>query len=168
MVESQDNPWLVLRTKSRHENLVEQVLQQKQIVAYLPRRRVVRCWQGHKRTTDMPLFPGYLFVRPRSDQYESMRYIRGSCGPVLAADSRPAHLPERDVAAVRLLSESGTAVTVDDGLAIGQRVKVVAGPFKGVEGALVHVKNQDLLVINVELVNSSVRVEVGREALEAL
>ena len=44
---------------------------------------------------EMPLFPGYVFVRPRPDQYECMRYVRGSCGLVLAADSKPAPLPKR-------------------------------------------------------------------------
>lgn len=168
MSEPRVDPWLVLRTKSRHENVVEQVLQQKQIVAYLPKRKIVRSWQGRKRAVEAPLFPGYLFVRPRSDQYDGMRYIRGSCGLVLAADSKPATLPENDVNAVRMLVDSDAAITVDAQLIAGTRVKIVAGPFAGVEGELVQVKNQELLAINVGLVGGSVRVHVGREAVEAL
>lgn len=161
-------PWLVLRTKSRHENVVETILQQKHIDAYLPKRKVVRHWRNRKRAAEMPLFPGYVFVRPRADQYEGLRYIRGSCGFVLGADSKPATLPESDVKAVKTLVESDAALTVDAQLVAGQRVKVISGPLMGVEGELVWVKNQGLLVINVELVGSSVRVEVGREIIEAL
>ena len=165
MSEYQDTPWLVMRTKSRHEGVVEQVLKQKEVVAYLPKRRELRSYQGRKRTVDYPLFPGYLFVRPRADQYEGMRYIRGSCGLVLAADSKPARLPERDLAAVKVLAESDIVVRVDETLMAGQRVKVIAGPLTGLEGELVRVKNRELLVVNVELVNSSMRVEVGRDAV---
>src|SRR5262249_47060516 len=91
------HPWLVLRTKSRHESVVESALQQREVVSYLPKRKVVSHWQGRKRTVETPLFPGYLFVRPRVEQYEGMRYIRGSCGFVLAGDRKPATLPEKDV-----------------------------------------------------------------------
>jgi transcription antitermination factor NusG len=168
MSESRVDPWMVLRTKSRHERVVETALQQKHVVAYLPKVRVVRRWQGHRRAVEMPVFPGYVFVRPRADQYEGMRYIRGSCGLVLAADSKPATMSERDVGAVKMLIDSGAGLTVDAGLVTGQRVKIIAGPLMGVEGELVRVKNQDLLVINVGAVGSSVRVEVDRDAIAVM
>lgn len=162
------DPWLVLRTRSRHENVVEQVLQQKQIAAYLPKRQVMRCWQGRKRAVEMPLFPGYLFVRPRADQYDGMRYIRGSCGLVLAADSKPARLPDHELRAVQMLADSDAAITVDTALLAGTRVRIISGPLVGVEGELVQVKNQDLLAINVNLIGSSVRVHISRDAIAVL
>lgn len=167
MSEPRIDPWLVLRTRSRHENAVEGVLQQKCITAYLPKYKVVRSWKGRKRVVELPLFPGYVFVRPREDQYEGMRYIRGACGLVFA-DSKPATLAEKDLEAVKVLVDSGAALTVDPELVTGRRVKVVAGPFMGVEGELVCVKDQDLLVINVDMLSSSVRVEVDRDAIAVL
>ncbi len=162
------DPWLVLRTKSRHENVVEDALQQRHILAYLPKQKLVRVWQGRKRAVETPLFPGYLFVRPRAEQYEGMRYIRGSCGFVLSAGSKPATLPEKDLEAVMMLVDSGTALTVDPELVAGRRVKIVAGPLMGVEGELVRVKNREVLVLNVNLVGSSVRVEVDQAAVALL
>jgi transcription antitermination factor NusG len=167
MSESQVDPWLVLRTRSRHEKAVEGILQQKQIIAYLPKSKVVRCWKGRKKVVEMALFPGYVFVRPRADQYEGLRYIRGSCG-LVRADSKAATMPEKDLAAVRMLVDSGAALTVDSQLIAGQRVKIAAGPFMGVEGELVLVRNQNHLVINVDMLSCCVRVEVGREAIWVL
>lgn len=161
------DPWLVLRTRSRHEHTVESLLQQKRITAYLPTYNVVRSANGRKRVTHAPLFPGYVFVQPRIDQYEGMRYIRGSCGLVLA-DNKPARLPESDLHAVRRLVDSGVALTVDPGFISGTRVKIVAGPFMGAEGELINVKNQELLSINVEMVGSSVRVHVDRAMVAVL
>jgi len=164
MSEPRADPWLVLRTRSRHENTVETVLKQKQIVSYLPKCKVVQSRLGKKKLLEMPLFPGYVFVRPTLDQFAGMRYIRGSCGLVLA-DSKPAAMPEKDLDAVKLLVESGATLTVDPELVAGTRVKVVDGPFMGVEGELILVKDQQVLVINVSTLGSSVRVEVGREAI---
>ena len=67
-----------------------------------------------------------------------------------------------------MLVDSGAPLTVDAQLIAGKRVKVVAGPLIGLEGELVRVKNQELLVINMELVSSSVRVEVDRRAVVVL
>jgi transcription antitermination factor NusG len=167
MSEPQVDPWLVLRTRCRHEKAVEGVLQQKQIIAYLPKCKVVRCARGHKRVLELALFPGYVFVRPRADQYEGLRYIRGSCGLVLA-DSRAATMPEKDLEAVKMLVDSGAALTVDPELITGQRVKIAAGPLMGVEGELVLVKNQKHLVINIDMLSSSVRVEVDRETISVI
>jgi transcription antitermination factor NusG len=157
---------LVLRTKSRHEKVVEGILEQKQITAYLPKTKVVDVCKGRKRIAEMPLFPGYVFVRPRADQYEGIRFIRGSCGLVLAA-ARPATLPDKDLEAVKMLVDSGAALTVDHDLADGRRVRITGGPFAGVEGELVSVRNQDLLSINVQMVGSCVRVEVDHDMVMA-
>lgn len=164
---SRTNPWMVLRTKSRHEAVVETVLQQKQVTTYLPKHVVVRQCQGRRRAVEMPLFPGYVFVRPRADQYEGMRYIRGSCGLVLAS-GKPAILPEKDLDAVKMLVDTGADFTVDPGLAVGTRIEIASGPLMGVKGELVRVKNQQLLVINVDAVGSSVRVEVDRAGISIL
>lgn len=155
-------PWLVLRTRSRHESSVETCLQQKQITSYLPKRREVRRWKGKKKVVEMPLFPGYVFVRPRLEQYETMRYIRGSCGLVLAG-SQPATMAESELEAVKILVDSGAALAVNAELIPGQRVRVVSGPLAGAQGELVRVKSEDRLVINAQVLNSSVSVEVGAD-----
>ena len=160
------DPWMVLRTRSRHENKVESMLQEKQITAYLPKCKVLRSSNGRNRVVEMPLFPGYVFVRPRMDQFERIRYIRGSCGLVLA-DSKPGTLPERDIEAVKKLVESGAELSIDTELVTGKRIKIVDGPFMGVEGILVSARNQQHLVVNVDMLGSSVRVEVDRGAIEA-
>lgn len=160
-------PWLVLRTRSRHENAVETCLRQKQINAYLPKRRVARRWKSQKRVVEMPLFPGYVFVQPRLEQYENIRYIRGSCGLVLAG-TKPATMRENDLEAVKLLVDSGATLAVDPQLFPGQRVKVISGPFMGAHGEFVRGKSQQRLVINVHLLSSSVSVEVDVEMISVL
>jgi len=167
MSEHHDDPWLVMRTRSRHEYVVESVLRQKQINTYLPRHKVIRHWKYTKRAVGMPLFPGYVFVQPQMNKYAGMRYIRGSCGLVRSC-GEPAKMSEKDLEAVKVLVDSSALLTVDPVLILGKRVKIIAGPFMGVEGELIQLKSKELLAINVQLVGSSVRVQVNSEAVVAL
>ena len=167
MSENGVEPWLVLRTRSRHENAVELSLQQKRINAYLPKRKVVRRWKNQKRVVELPLFPGYVFVQPRADQYENIRYIRGSCGLVFAGN-QPAKMPEKDLEAVKILVGSGAELAVGCNLIPGQRVRVISGPFAGAEGEMVRMKSQERLIINAHLLSSSVSVEVDTDMVVVL
>jgi len=167
MFESRCDPWLVLRTRSHHENTVESCLEQKAISAFLPRQNVVRRRKDRKVVVRIPLFPGYVFVRPRLDQYEKMRYIPGSCGLVFAG-GKPAVMLDRDLEAVKILVRSGAALAANPRLLPGQRVEVLAGPFMGIQGELVRVKSQERLVINVHLLSSSVSVEVDSDMVTVL
>lgn len=167
MLESGMEPWLVLRTRSRHEGIVESDLLQRKITAYLPRHEVTRRWKSRRTVVKVPLFPGYIFVRPQVDQFENIRCIRGSCGLVLAGN-KPAAMPEKDLEAVKLLVSSGAALAVNPRLIPGQRVEVIAGPFMGIQGVLIRVKSQERLVINAHLLGSSVSVEVDSDDISAL
>jgi transcription antitermination factor NusG len=166
MLECSD-PWLVLRTKSHHENVVENCLKQKRINVFLPRRKVVRRLRNRTRSVETALFPGYVFVQPRLDQYENIHYIPGSCG-LLCSGDKPAAVPERDLEAVKILVESEAVLAVNPRLFPGQRVEVVAGPFMGIQGDLIRVKSQQRLVINAYLLNSSVSVEVDLDEISVL
>lgn len=164
MSDSLLNSWLVLRTKSRHEGKVESHLQEKQIPVYLPRERLIRRSKGKKKVIERPLFPGYVFVKPRLEQFEKIRYIRGSCGFVLAG-TKPATMQQSDLDAVRVLVDSGAALTVVSELVPGRRVRVVSGPFAGACGEFVRVKSHERFVINAEALNRSVSVEVTEDMI---
>jgi transcription antitermination factor NusG len=167
MMQSQIDPWLVLRTRSHQENVVEMGLQQKRINAYLPKRSALRKWKDRKKIVQMPLFPGYVFVQPSADQFENIRCIRGSCGLIFVGN-KPAAVPEKDLEAITILVRSGATLSVNPQLIPGRRVEVIAGPFAGIQGELVRIKSGDRLVINAHLLNSSVSVEVDAENVSVL
>jgi len=63
--------WYVLHTKSRSEKVVHEVLNKKAIEVFLP-TVVVRSKRKDRRVMlDMPLFPGYVFVKTdlQADRY---------------------------------------------------------------------------------------------------
>lgn len=161
------NFWLALRTKSRHESIVESILRYKHVITYLPKTRTIRVWRGHRKLIEKPMFPGYLFVRPKIEQFAMMRYIRGSCGFVRTGNE-PSRMLEKDIDFVRALADSGKTLTIDPGLVLGRKVRITEGPLMGIEGELIDMNNYQVLVLNVALLNSNVRVRVSREIIELI
>lgn len=161
------DPWLVLRTRCQHENLVAGCLMQKRITTYFPKYNAVRRRKDRTVVAEVPLFPGYVFVQPRVEQYEAMRYIPGSCGLVFAGN-KPAAMPDKDLEAVRMLVCSGAALSPAAKLIPGTKVEVISGPLMGIQGELVRVKNLQRLVINAHLLSSSVSVEVDLRSISVL
>lgn len=159
MQESAGNAWLVLRTKSRREKLVESFLHQRGVTAFLPRRSEIRKWHDRTKVLDTVLFPGYVFVQPHPHQFDILRHVHGSCG-LLISGGAPSRIPDRDLEAVRIMVGSGEPLSVDMGLVRGQQVEVIAGPFVGAQGEFVRVKNEQRLIINACVIGHSVSVEI--------
>jgi transcription antitermination factor NusG len=158
-VATQGTDWSVLRTWTKHESVVEKVLTARQIECYLPKQKQVRQWSDRKKILVLPLFPGYLFIKVRPEQFPDLRDVPGSCGLVWASH-RPAPVRENVVLDIRRLVESQAELTIMGGLHIGERVQILSGALKGIEGVLSRVKNRDYLVINAEAIGQSICIEV--------
>ena len=61
--ETADGDWFLLRTRSRQEKIIAADLSARRVANFLPLMRCVRYYGGHKAVVDMPLFPGYVFLR---------------------------------------------------------------------------------------------------------
>ena len=59
----QEVRWYALWTRSRHEQVVREQLEQKHIEAFLPTVARWSRWKDRKKKIDWPLFPGYCFAR---------------------------------------------------------------------------------------------------------
>src|SRR5918996_1046554 len=55
--------WYAIWTRSRHEKLVRDQLQQKHLEVFLPTIKKWSRWKDRKKQIEWPLFPGYCFVR---------------------------------------------------------------------------------------------------------
>lgn len=159
MIDSAYVPWLVLRTRSRQERVVESFMRQRGVSTFLPKRNDFRCWHDRTKVLETALFPGYVFVQPRPEQFDILRYVRGSCG-LLTSAGKPAQIPDTDMEAVRIMVGSGALLEVNTHLVRGQRVEVIAGPFLSAQGDFVRVTGHQRLIINADLLGRSVSVEI--------
>lgn len=162
--------WLVMRTRSRHEAVVRDHLEGQGIQCYLPKAKAARTAMRpgpavRTAASDHgPLFPGYVFVKPRSEQFTNLKYIRGSCG-LICFNGRPASVGEKEVESIRIMTDSASKLTVDSQFLPGEKVTVISGPLRGIEGELVRVKNVNRLVLNILILGQAVSMEIGASEL---
>lgn len=160
LIDQEATEWNILRTRSRQENVVEEFLVKKRIKAYLPKISQIRQWKDRRKTVEFPLFPGYVFVKPKPDEFPALSYVPGSCG-VLMERNRPGVVHEGEIDAIRILLGVDMHMSLHEGLMPGARIRVIVGPLAGVEGELLRLKNQNRLVINARLLGQAVSVEVN-------
>src|SRR6478672_4761649 len=55
--------WYAVATNPRHEKWVAQQMRGYGIDHFLPLYKSIRRWKDRRKLLDLPLFPGYLFVR---------------------------------------------------------------------------------------------------------
>ena len=163
-MESRETGWNVLRTRSRQEKIVEKHLEQKQITVYLPKISRINPTRMQQKPVEWPLFPGYVFIKPRADQFYSLNFIPGSCGLVLEKKMAGV-VYDRELDAIRMLLGTDIPIDCHAGLLLGTRVKVMIGPLAGIEGELVNFKNQNRLVLNAKILGSAVSIEINRHQI---
>lgn len=156
-------PWYALWTRSHCERLVFDHLIGKGFEAFLPEVDIWSVRAGVRRRIQVPMFPGYLFVRHPMDKYSyiEVRKARGLVGVLGESWDRLAAVPDDEVEAIQAVVRSQMPVLPYAYLRDGQRVRIVRGPLADVEGFLVRQKpNAGLLVLSVQLLQRSVAVEV--------
>src|SRR5437899_643857 len=150
--------WYAAYTCANHEKLVVAELGMREVEHFLPLYRSVRRWRDRRVTLDLPLFPGYVFVRlalrDRLSVVQMPSVVR-----LLGFNGLPAALPDRDMEIMRLgLSQS--LAEPHPFLAVGRRIRITGGPFAGLEGTLKRKKNNLRVVVSLELIQRSVVVDV--------
>ena len=151
--------WFALWTRSRHEQVVRQQLEQKHIEAFLPTVTRWSRWKDRKKQIDWPLFPGYCFAR--FDPGERLPVLKGTgVVNIISFEGEPAAIPENEIEGIRQLVESDLAYDPCPMIHEGMMVEVMHGPLKGVAGRLIRKGAHARLVLSVDLIGQAVSVEV--------
>jgi transcription antitermination factor NusG len=164
----QSSIWFAVYTTSRHEKRVAEHLTQREIEHFLPLYRSDRKWSdGSRVTLDLPLFPGYLFVRIQRSERVSVLSVPGALAVVGGTGGEPAPLPDATIDALRTALRLRTAFP-HPAVTAGQRVRVRSGALEGLEGIVVRNKNSVRVVMTLEHIVQSYAVEVDITDLEPL
>jgi transcription antitermination factor NusG len=151
--------WFALWTRSRHEQVVREQLEQKQIEVFLPTVTKWSRWKDRKKKIDWPLFPGYCFAR--FDARERLPVLKCvGVVNIISFEGEPAPIPEQEIDGIRQLVESDLAFDPCPMIREGMMVEVIHGPLKGVVGRLVRKNDKARLVLSVNLIGQAVSVEV--------
>ena len=159
--------WYALWTRSRHEQVVREQLEQRHIEAFLPTVTKWSRWKDRKKKIDWPLFPGYCFARFNALERLPILKCTGVVSLVAFEGGEPAPIPEHEIDGIRLLVESDLAYDPCPMIREGTLVEVVHGPLKGVTGRLVRKNERARLVLSVDLIGQAVSVEVDAADVRA-
>lgn len=158
--------WFVLFVRSNQEKRIAHRLAECEIEHFLPCYRSIRQWKDRRVTLEMPLFPGYLFVRlPFLDRARVLTIP--NVVSLVGGRNSPSVVSEAEISWIRLGIEHGNAMP-HPSLAVGQRVKIIAGVLAGMQGILVRWQNGTRVVVCLDSISRSFVVEVDLAAVEAL
>jgi transcriptional antiterminator NusG len=160
--------WFAVHTRPRYERKVHSELQEKGVQAFLPLHSEVHQWSDRKRTVEMPLFPGYIFVRVTSSADDRVRVLRTN-GVInfVGARNIGAPIPDSEIDSVQSVVKSGLPFKPHPHLEIGQRVYVRGGCLDGVQGVLTAVNGDRGLVVSVNLIQRSIAMRIEGFKVEA-
>jgi transcription termination/antitermination protein NusG len=162
--------WHAIWTRSHCEQLVCDQLAAKGFDLFLPKAAVWSRRGGSRRQIQVPLFPGYLFVRHMLDKQSHVEVMKAR-GVVRVLGDRwdsLAVIDEDTIDAIRRVVDTGAPVFPHCQLQQGDRVRIVGGPLEGLQGLFVRGRTtKGLFVVSVELLQRSVAVEVDCTLVEA-
>lgn len=160
-----ESRWFAAYTSPRHEKHVSQQMERRGIQNFLPLYKSIRRWKDRRKELELPIFPGYLFVRMAMRERVSVLQVPGVV-QLVSFQGRPAPLPDSEIEMLqRQISQSGK-LQPHPFLTVGRRVRVTDGPMTGMEGILARKKDKFRVVLSLELIQRSVAVEVDLADIE--
>jgi transcription antitermination factor NusG len=157
--------WYAVYTNANHEKCVTQQLELRSIEHFLPLYESVRRWKDRRVRLQMPLFPGYVFIRlALRDRLRVMQIP--SVVRFVGFNGQPTPLPDEEMEILRSGLSQRVRAEPHPFLTLGRRVRIKSGSFQGFEGILLRRKSNLRVVLSVALIHRSIAVDVDSTDLE--
>jgi transcription antitermination factor NusG len=157
--------WYVAHLRANREKRAAEELGLRLVEHFLPLYASARRWKDRRVTLDLPLFPGYLFVRIRL--LDRLRVLGvPSVARLVSFAGLPIALADAEIDALREKLARGVRAEPCSYLAIGRRVRVMRGPMEGLEGFLVARRKKSRIVISIDAIQRSIAAEVDATDIE--
>lgn len=161
--------WYAVHTRSRHEKLVVNQLEQRGIKTFLPTINEVHRWSDRRKVVHLPLFSCYAFVHMQLLP-EIWHKVMRTNGVLRFVGGRGegVPIPESQIENLQALLSSDVPCTLCPFLQVGQRVRIRGGALDGIEGLLIARKGDRALVISIEPIQRSIAVRIDQYQVEAI
>lgn len=161
--------WYALAVHARSEASAAAELAARADQVFLPVRTERRAWSDRVKTAEVPLFPGYLFVRLALDAPARVALLRCKhavelVGRLFGDDRIARAIPNHEIEALRILVDAERALDPIERLVPGQHVLVGAGPLRGARGVVEQGPDgQRRLVVQIALLGRGVRTVLSAD-----
>ena len=159
--------WYVIHTKPRQESLALENLQRQGYTTYCPQITISKRRRNAWHQVTEPLFPRYLFIEltEGEDDFGPIRSTLGVSN-MLRFGGKPATISEEIIQTLQQ-QERDNADAPDPELPVkpGDRVRVMDGPFAGLEGIFQNNSKDARVIILMELLGRENKVTVDRDSI---
>lgn len=163
-----EEKWFVLYTAPRAEKVVYKHLLEQQYQAYLPTSRTLSVWKNRqKKIVEKPLFTSYVFTKTLERELFKITKVPKVVA-YLRNGSRPSTISEYEMDQIRTMTTTGSQLTIEPELILGEKVRIAEGPLFGYEGILQKKNGKSRFGIQLKGLNHTVFVELGACNLERL
>jgi transcription antitermination factor NusG len=159
--------WYAAYTSANHEKRVREQLDQRCIASFLPLYETMRRWKDRRKRLELPLFPGYVFVRMAL--VDRLRVLQiPSVVRLVGFNGHPSPLPDEEIEGLKNSLACEVRAEPHAFLTEGRRVRIKAGPLEGREGILIRRKGTLRVVLSIELIRRSIVVDVDVADVQSL
>ena len=158
--------WFAIYTNYKREKTVKKDLDAKGIINFLPIQTVIRHYASKKKKVDLPLISCYLFVKITKGEYV----------PVLETDNvikfvrfakNLISIPEEEINTLKKIIGEGIPVEASKlEMTQGDAVEITGGNLTGLKGTLVGEHGEKELIVELETMGYSLRMQVDATLLK--
>ena len=170
-MESHDQKyWHALYVRSRAEKKVLWQLEENGFTAYLPLITQMKQWSDRKKKVEEPLFKSYVFVYSNEREYIPILNVYGVI-KFVTFERKAVIVPENQILAIKKFVddfEKGEEYKMmnNEELKVGQKVRIINGPMKGLTGRLETIRNKRHLIVYIDVVGQCIPVHIPRAKVE--
>jgi len=158
--------WYPVYTHPRAEKKACQALIAKGIETYLPLQRRLKQWSDRKKWTEEPFIKSYLFVHIKEQEQTEVLMTKG-VSRFLYFSGKIAAMPDRQVDELKLLMASPYELEITaENLQPGEKIKIKAGPLKGLVGEMISYRTQKQLALRLDNLGYSIIVHVTASMID--
>lgn len=161
--------WYVMYTLAHQEKKVTQLLKKNDIECFLPTTKVVRQWHDRKKIIDTPLFPSYVFVKPKDiKQFYDGQSIDG-VSYYVKFGKQFARLEQTVIDQIELAITYGNDLSVTpDEFRPGQRLHINYGPLCGLSCEVISYNGAAKILVRVNLLQRNILISLTPEYLSLI
>ena len=158
--------WIAVYTKSRHEQIVVNELNKKNIESYCPMFKERRQWSDRKKWVHFPLFRSYVFA---NIEINENIYVLQTIGvnKIVKFQEKISIIPDQVIDNIKNIIEGGYNVEQTDYFIKGDEVRVVSGPLKGLDGVVLDLRGANKIIIKIEAIQQAFSVEISSGLLKS-
>ena len=151
--------WYLIYTRPRHEKKIYAYLNEREVLSFLPTRKILRHWHDREKLVSEPLFPSYLFVYLDSIKGYYTGMDTDGVLYFVRTGKEMARVSEDLINNIKLVTENAEQLEVSSERFLpGKQLMICKGALTGLFCEIVRVEKRQKLMVRVDLLNRNLLI----------